>query len=163
MGVKRQHGDMESKPLLNPSVHQSSVTHSPVLQPHQEIQFWQWDFKICKPKSSFISGQCFMEGWGDFSPKVSPARLWLNADLCSSVEEGEKQECDTEERCFHHYSENWRAKIPFVNICSARERKIRSPGWWLLCDTRAGLAIYLENKYFCSSPWEGSVFSLGLC
>lgn len=36
-----------------------------------------------------------MEGCEDFSPKVSPDRLWFNANLWSNVEEGEKLEHDT--------------------------------------------------------------------
>lgn len=64
------------------------------------------------------------------------------------MEEGEKLECDTEVWCLHPDSENWRAKIPFVIIYRAtvpRGERSGSPGWWLLCDTRAGLAVYLKQ------------------
>lgn len=147
----------------------STSPHSPTLQFYNPTRSHNSDNGISKfasLKSCFISsvscsGQCFMEGCGDFSPKVNPARLWLYANLCSSVEEGEKLQCNTEEWLLY-YSKIEGQKIPFVIIYGAKGRKISSQ-----CDgfysTRAGLDVYLEKTYFCSSAGEWPLFSLGLC
>lgn len=100
MGVKRQPGDVESKPLLNPSVHQSSIIPLQFYNPTSRVNSDNGISKFANLKSYFVSsvscsGQSFTKGCGDFSPKVSPTRLWFNANLWSSVEEGEKLECDT--------------------------------------------------------------------
>lgn len=142
-------------------------TCPPVLQFYNPTRSHNSDNGISKfanLKSCFISSvscsrQCFMEGCGDFSPEVSPARLWLYADLCSSVEDGEKLECNTEE-LLPHYSENWKVKIPFLIIYSAKGKRDQVPRvmatmwhksrtWCLL---RQDILLQFPGEVICVQP-----------
>lgn len=155
MGVKM---GMWSQSLLNPSVHQSSITPLQFYNPTIRLNSGDGISKFANLKSLFplwavqvslswravetfllklvLVDSGSMQTCGPVWKRMKSWSVIPRYDVCIQIQKIERQ----------------KSPLLLFTVPQCWGRKIGSPGSWLLePDRRAGLAVYLQKKYFCSS------------